>query len=156
MTYGTDPKGRRRFPAFVPWVAAWLTLVVLVLVLTAQANVASGFAANAQSVSGTVVAKEPTNHATVRATYDVAGVAYVVADSFIGPPNPSFEAVQVGDQVTVYYDPAAPATAVLSEPRKRASNEIGFMVLAAIVLPSGFVGALMLAWILRKTLMKML
>jgi hypothetical protein len=77
-----------------------------------------------------------------------------VADSFIGPPNPDFDVVRVGDRVTVYYDPAAPGRAVLREPLARASDETGFAVLAALLLSTGFVGALALSAPLWKALLR--
>src|SRR5437867_7575769 len=136
----------RRLPGVVPWLLLWLALVAIVAGLTASANIAAGFGDRARSTSATVTAKEPTNHAIIRATYTVDGRTYEVADSFIGAPNPPFDDVQLGTAVTVYYDPDAPDRAVLSEPQKRSSQEIGFLVLAAAVLPAFFVGSLWLSF----------
>ncbi|HJW49331.1 MAG TPA: DUF3592 domain-containing protein, partial [Candidatus Limnocylindria bacterium] len=57
------------------------------------------------------------------------------------PPNPDFDTVRVGDTVAVYFDPEAPSRAVLAEPTVRASVDIGFAILAALVLATLFVGA---------------
>ena len=141
-----SPDRTRRLPGSFRWLLLWLALVAIVAGLIASTNIAGGFADRARSTSATVSAKEPTNHAIVRATYEVDGRTYEVADSFIGPPNPPFDDVRVGTAVTVYYDPNAPDRAVLSEPQKRSSQEIGFLVLAAAVLPAFFVGSLWLSF----------
>jgi len=57
----------------------------------------------------------------VRAAYAVDGTRYEVADSRIGSPNPDWDTVRVGDSVTVYYDPAIPARAVLCMNHKPAA-----------------------------------
>ena len=130
---------------FLPWILVWLLIVAVVTFLVVNQSVAASFASNARAAQGTVIAREPNNHAIVRVSYEVDGSQYVVADSFIGPPNPDFDAVRVSDSVTVYYDPADPGRAVLREPRARASNEIGFAILAALILPTLFVGAVLLS-----------
>jgi hypothetical protein len=129
-------------------------MVAFVAFLVVNQNVASTFARSARTAPGTVIAVEPKNHAIVRVTYEVGGTKYEVADSFIGPPNPDFNVVRVGDGVTVYYDPAAPGGAVLREPLARASDETGFAVLAALLLSTGFVGALALSVPLWRGLLK--
>jgi hypothetical protein len=137
-----------------PWflLLGWFAMAAFIVMLMTPANNASGFSANARTTAGTVIAKEPTNHATVRASYEVSGATFTVADSFIGSPNPTFDAVRVGDTVTVFYDPAAPATAVLSKPRARSVNEIGFTILLAVLAPSIFIGALWLTFRSRPRL----
>jgi hypothetical protein len=147
-----DPALRRGWALVLPWLLGWIALAALVFVLIAPANTASGFSTRAQTTSGTVIGREPTNHAIVRVSYEVSGVGYVVADSFIGPPNPAFADVRVSEIVTVYYDPSAPAIALLSDPRTRSSSEIGFAVLAVVILPTGIIGALLLANWLRRFL----
>ncbi len=132
----------------------WLLMVALVTFLVVNQSVAAGFASNARTAQGTVIAKEPNNHAIVRATYEIGGTKYEVADSFIGPPNPDFEAVRVGSTVTVYYDPADPRRAVLSESRARASSETGFVLLAALILPAPFIGALLVSRPLWKGVLR--
>src|SRR5438132_6646189 len=84
-----SPDRTRRLPGSFPWVLLWLALVAIVAGLIASTNIAGGFADRARNTSATVSAKEPTNHAIVRATYEVDGRTYEVADSFIGPPNPA-------------------------------------------------------------------
>jgi hypothetical protein len=125
----------------LPWVLVWLLLVLLCAALFVRQASAADFASRVRTAPGTVTAREPNNHATVRAVYEVDGTRYEVADSFIGPPNPDFSAVRPGDQITVYYDSAVPSRAVLSEPTARASSDIVFAVLATILLPTLFVAA---------------
>ena len=62
----------------------------------------------------------------MRAAYAVDGTRYEVADSRIGSPNPDWDTVRVGDSVTVYYDPAIPARAVLYEPQARSMDGARF------------------------------
>ncbi len=120
----------------------WLLLVLLVAALAVRQGQLVNFAGRARTTTGTVTAREPANHAIVRAVYEVDGARYEIADSVIGPPNPDFDAVRPGDKVMVYYDPAAPSRAVLFEPQARGASEIGFAILAALVLPALVLGAL--------------
>jgi hypothetical protein len=113
----------------------------IVAFLVANQYATAEFARHARTAPGTVTAREPNNHATVRAVYDVDGQSYEVADSFIGPPNPDFGAVRIGNTVTVYYDPVRPSNAVLAEPQAR-TPDLGFAVLAALVLSTLITAAL--------------
>jgi hypothetical protein len=138
---------------FLPAILVWLLMVAVVGFLVVNQNLAATFASNARTARGTVIAREPNNHAIVRAAYEVDGAKYEVADSHIGPPNPDWDTVRVGDSVTVYYDPAAPARAVLYEPQARPS-ETGPVVLAALILATAFVGVLLLSLPLWKRLLR--
>ena len=127
----------------------WLALVGIVGGLFASLYVAGGFGDRARITTAMVTSKEPTNHATVRAIYEVNGILYEIADSSIGPPNPSFDDVRVGATVTVYFDPNAPDRAVLFEPLRRSSLDIGVLVVAAVCLPAfalGFLWVLLSGW----------
>jgi hypothetical protein len=104
-----------RLPRFLPWILVWLLIVLLVTALVVREDAAARFGSRARATPGTVIAREPNNHAIVRARYEVDGTTYEVADSFIGPPNPDFDTVRVGDTVAVYFDPEAPSRAVLAE-----------------------------------------
>ena len=142
-----------RAALFLPWVLLWLLLVVVVGFLVVNQNTVASFARNARTARGAVTAREPNNHAIVRATYEVNGLTFEVADSFIGPPNPDFDVVRVGDSVIVYYDPAAPARAVLSEPSARVIDGTGPIFVAAI-LSTGAVGVLALSAPLWRRLIR--
>jgi hypothetical protein len=127
---------------FLPWILVWLLLVLVAAFLVVRQEQIASFASRARTAPGIVIAREPSNHATVRAVYEVDGARYEIADSVIGTPNPDFDVVRVGDAVSVYYDPAAPGRAVLVEPQARGSSEIGFAILAALVLSALVLGAL--------------
>jgi len=144
-----SPPGRR----LVPWILLWLLVALVVAALVVREDVAAGFASRARAAQGTVTAREPNNHATVRARYEVNGTTYEVADSFIGPPNPDFDTVRIGDQVTVFYDPDAPSRAVLAEPQARATSENGFAVLASLLLATLFVAAIAASFPLWRRLL---
>jgi hypothetical protein len=145
----TSSFGERERPTLavrlLPWVLMWLLAVALVSFLVVNQDEAAHFAFNARRASGTVIAREPNNHAIVRAAYEVDGTRYEVADSRIGSPNPDWDTVRVGDSVVVYYDPAIPARAVLYEPRAHSMGGAGFAVLAALILATALVGVLLLS-----------
>jgi hypothetical protein len=122
----------------------WLLCVGVVAFLVVRQQTVATFAASARTAQGTVMAREPSNHAIVRAAYVVDGAEYEVADSFIGPPNHDFDTVRVGDAVTVYYDPTDPRRAVLSRPEARLADAIRFATVAALILGTLFVGGLVL------------
>lgn len=109
----------------MPWLLVWLLLVGIVAGLVVAQYRAAVFADQARAVSGIVTAREPNNHAVVRASYEVDAVRYEVADSFIGPPNPNFDGVSLGDTVTVFYDPVSPNRAFLSKPRAGGPRDVG-------------------------------
>jgi hypothetical protein len=138
----------------LPWVLIWLLVVALVAFLVVNQDEAARFASNARTAPGTVIAREPNNHAIVRAAYAVDGTRYEVADSRIGSPNPDWDTVRVGDSVTVYYDPATPARAVLYEPQARSMDGAGFAILTALILATAFVGALLLSLPLWQRLLR--
>ncbi len=111
----------------------WLLPAAFVAFVVANQYGVAEFAKQARTAPGTVTAREPNNHAIVRAIYEVDGQTYEIADSFIGPPNRDFDSVRSGDTVTVYYDPARPSKGVLAAPEAR-TPDLGFAVLAAFAL----------------------
>jgi hypothetical protein len=119
----------------------WLLPAAFVAFVVANQYGVAEFARQARTAPGTVTAREPNNHAIVRATYEVDGQTYEIADSFIGPPNPDFDSVRSGDTVTVYYDPARPSKGVLAAPEAR-TPDLGFAVLAAFALSTVLTAAL--------------
>jgi hypothetical protein len=127
---------------FLPLILVCLLIVLVVASLVVRVDVAARFASRARAAQGMVIAREPNNHASVRVRYEVDGVTYEVADSFIGPPNPDFDTVRVGDNVAVYFDPEAPSRAVLAEPTVRESGASGFALVTALILATLFAGAL--------------
>jgi hypothetical protein len=120
----------------------WLLIVLVVAALAVREDEAARFGSRARAVPGTVSAREPNNHAIVRARYEVDAKAYEIADSFIGRPNPDFDTVRVGDTVTVYYDPDAPGRAILAEPQMRESSDNSFAIVIAFIAVTLFIGAL--------------
>ena len=131
-----------RLVRFLPWILVWLLVVLVVAALVVRQDQLVSFARDARTATGIVTAREPENHAIVRAVYEIDGARYEIADSMIGPPNPDFDTLRPGDKVMVYYDPAAPSRAVLFEPQARRASAIGFAILAALVLPALVLGAL--------------
>jgi len=72
---------------------------------------------NARLANGTVTSKEPGNHMSVWYEYKVDGRTYRSAGSAedIGK---TFDAIQVGEQISVYYDQSNPASALSGDPQK--------------------------------------
>lgn len=86
------------------------------------------------TTSGTVTAKEPQNHATVRYSYYVNSEAYQGAGS-AGFGTPSFEEISVGDEVLVVYMPNDPSVSCLGHPKGLLKDDLTFVGLAAIGTP---------------------
>ena len=122
----------------------WLLPAALVAFVVVNQYLEAEFARQARTAPGTVTAKEPNNHAIVKATYVVSGETYEIADSFIGPPNPDFASVRAGDTVTVYYDPMRPSKGVLAAPEAQ-TPDLGFALLAALALSTLLTAALIVS-----------
>jgi hypothetical protein len=136
----------RRRPGIVWWVAAWLAILGLLLALIGSHLDLSATSAPAASTSGLVISKEPSDHDLVRAEFSVGGIRYVAADSFIGTPNRAFDDVQVGDTVTVFYDPAEPERARLHQQEPLSIGLVLFGVVAMLMVPTLFIAFLYLAF----------
>ena len=81
-------------------------------------------------VTGSVTAKEPMNHASVRYDYYADGTKYS------GDPCPvggAFDRIQVGDSIPVTYLPSSPATSACGDAQQAYDTNWG---IAFIVVPS--------------------
>ena len=134
---------------------AWSVIFLSEVALLAVAFVASGASLGQRiswsSTSGRVIARQPSDHALVRAEYEVNGIRYVTEDNFIGPPNPDFGEVNVGDAVTVFYDPSSPGGGRLSDPSQHglSAELVVFTLFVAALVPTRYVVFALL--VLRKT-----
>jgi hypothetical protein len=130
-----------------PWIGAWValalafTLVLSAINLPRELELARGFG----TATGTVTAKQPENHATVRYEYSVASQAYSGVATFLGPPNPPFQQLQVGRDVTVYYGLADPSKSALEDPRSLVLNELVSIAAAAILGPTALLAFIALS-----------
>jgi hypothetical protein len=80
-------------------------------------------------VTGSVTAKEPMNHASVRYDYYVDGSKYSGGPCGVGT---DFDRIQVGDAIAIAYSPSSPATSVCGDPQQVYDTTWG---IAFIVVP---------------------
>src|ERR1044072_589904 len=72
---------------------------------------------HAQIVDGTVILKERENHMSVWCEYKVDGQMFKSAGR-AGDVGKTFEAIQIGEIVPVYYDPMNPAASTIGNPER--------------------------------------
>jgi hypothetical protein len=121
-----------------PW---WNLLVVLPWTLGAiffvyQWTVDRETATREQTTQGIITAHEPANHNRYGYTFSVNG------KSFTGWESPQKDALQIGEQVHVYYDPLNPNKNALTEFR-----DLGLESLGPLPLTLFGIGAV--AWYIR-------
>jgi Protein of unknown function (DUF3592) len=88
-------------------------------------------------VYGTVASKDAANHQIVRYTFQVGAQSYDGVGHG-GHGNPSFDNLNVGDRVVVFYDPNNPTLSCMGYPQSQARvNNAGimFMVIAVPLWP---------------------
>jgi hypothetical protein len=70
---------------------------------------------------GRVTAKEPENHNFIRYSFEVGNSTFSGVGN-AGGENPSFEQLNIGAPVIVYYDPEEPERSLLSNPKQQAAS----------------------------------
>jgi Protein of unknown function (DUF3592) len=93
-----------------------------------------GVAARGVRTKGTVTGKEPDNHQFIRYSYEVGGQVYSDFGSAENG-NPTFEQLNIGDQVNVFYDSDNPSKSVLGNPQAQATSMTIMVVFVAIAFP---------------------
>jgi hypothetical protein len=97
----------------------WIGLVAIFLAVAAYALEVPKYhrlASGGVQTKGLVVAKEPDNHSFIRYSYQVDQQRYTGLGT-AGGINPSFEDLNPGDTVTIYYDPRNPGSSLLGNPK---------------------------------------
>ena len=114
----------------------WLFAAVVIALLTGH-NIPEyrRLAEFGVQATGTVTALTPQMHNTAGYKYSVTGREFQGSRGSWGP-NPPLDEMHIGDQVVVYYDPRQPAVSVLGDPRPMLDNEITFVVLATLMMPT--------------------
>lgn len=84
---------------------------------------------------GSVISKEPDNHFFIRYSYQVDGQAYQGIGS-AGRGNPSFEDLNLGDPVRVYYDPKDPRSSLLGDASQQFASISRGVMFATLIGPS--------------------
>ena len=100
-------------------------------------------------VIGTVTAKEPMNHASVRYDYSVASQKYSGGPCGV---STNFDKIQVGDPIAVTYSRESPSISVCGDAQSAYSNSWGilFIVTPAFCLLAGALSAFTLYRYLRR------
>jgi hypothetical protein len=93
-----------------------------------------GLAERAVETEGRVIAKEPENHRFIRYSYQVGARTYIGLGS-AGRGNPTFEELNVGDRVRVFYDSDKPEESILGDAQGQASSITVGVVFLAVVAP---------------------
>lgn len=96
-----------------------------------------------------VVAKEPENHQTIRYVFDLNGVEYTGSGA-AGAGNPSFQEIQIGDDVVVFYNPSNPQESILGNPWEDLGAQYTGIMFSTIVFPILPMAFLLLFWFVIK------
>ena len=93
-----------------------------------------GVAKRAVRTEGTVTGKEPENHQFIRYSYRVGGQVYSgLRSAEYG--NPTFEQLNIGDRVNVFYDSDNPSASILGDPQGQATSITIGALFVAIAFP---------------------
>jgi hypothetical protein len=87
-----------------------------------------------QKTTGTIGQKFPDNHLSFDFSYAVDGQAHN-GSGYAGQLGRSFDSIQVGDTITVFYDRRHPASYTLDAPSVLLVRTIGQIVAACAILP---------------------
>ncbi|PYT75613.1 MAG: hypothetical protein DMG40_27875 [Acidobacteria bacterium] len=79
-------------------------------------------------IAGTVRAKEPMNHASIRYDYFVAGVRYAGGPCSV---HTQFDRIRVGDTITVTYVPDSPSISTCEDPQAAYKTRFGMLFIIA-------------------------
>jgi hypothetical protein len=114
----------------------WLLFAMLIAIMLASSYWTQYFYLSRHGVFtyGVVTAKEPKNHQVVRYTYNVAGKDYS-GEGRAGYRTPTFDKLNVGDQVLVAYDQTDPQESCLGDPQLLLKGE-SFAIIGASVIGS--------------------
>ena len=126
----------------------WLVFAIAVAVGLGSLNWPTYRRSAVRGVEGQakVIELLPKIHDTVRYEYRVAGRTFE-GQMTTWQPNPPTEQLNVGNSLTIYYDPDHPEVSVLGNPKPILRNETISVVLAALGAPS----FLVLAWAWRAS-----
>ncbi|MDQ3821174.1 MAG: DUF3592 domain-containing protein [Acidobacteriota bacterium] len=86
------------------------------------------------TIPARVTAKEPDNHQFIRYAYIVNGQSYE-GEGSAGYGNPSFNNINIGQQIMVVYDPTDPHKSCLGDPTPRFHQTLIGIAFVAILFP---------------------
>ena len=118
-------------------VLIWLGCAVVFLAVAAFALEAPryhGLATRGVETKGVVVAKEPDNHSFIRYSYHVNQQEHTGVGN-AGGINPSFENLNPGDAVRIYYDPKNPGSSLLGDPKNQYASIVRGIAFLTLIGP---------------------
>jgi hypothetical protein len=92
-----------------------------------------------------VTIKEPSNHRFVHYSYEVRGQTYSGIGN-AGRGNPSFDEIEVGQELLAYYDPLRPSLSCLGNPANHLEANLTGVAFVMVVTP------LFLLWVCYRRL----
>jgi hypothetical protein len=121
------------------WLALWIFLAVLTFVGIGQLNLPFYLLLHRGVWSEAAATRlTPEDHHTVHYEYEVGGKRFQGHDQS-WKPNPPVERIRVGQVLAVYYDPKNPGRSALGNRRPMLANELIFVGLSALAMPTVFV-----------------
>ena len=128
------------------WLMTWAVLVVIVLALLVSINGPRlvRLVAGSTETEATVIAKDSANHRSIVGRFSTKSGGTIEVPGRLGPPNPDFDRVRLGDRVLVNYLETDPATVEFGDPGRQLQNEFLSAAVAALVLPTFGVGVVYL------------
>jgi hypothetical protein len=131
---------------FLIWLAFALAIAAF-LVIGLDWRKWHGLSARAVETKGRVTAKEPENHNFIRYSYQVGQQNYEGLGS-VGGANPTFEHLNIGDLITVFYDSDDPETSIAGDAHAQSSSIVMAVVFGVIVGPPiGMMGSYRKGWL---------
>lgn len=101
------------------FIVAWVLLSVSMYTGASAIFDSSGlkfFEEHGETVYGNVASKEEQNHQLIHYTYEVDGTKYS-GEGRAGAGNPTFNELDIGESVVVFYDPTVPSMSILGYPQ---------------------------------------
>lgn len=125
------------------FIIIWIICASVATSLLAQKNWTSYYHIARNGVSGkaTVFQLLPENHSLVRYNYKFGDKTFEGMRNS-SPPNPPFEQLKLGQEVTVYFDPQHPEISLIGDPKFTIKDETIAVVAGGVVIP--FLGLLAL------------
>ena len=115
----------------------WIVLAFAIILILGSQNWLDYYnlMRNGVLTEGSIIIKEPESHRRIYYSYFVDEKPYNGLGHG-GYGNPSFEKLQIGEKVRVFYLSSNPKKSCLGNPKELLENETIFIVLAALFVPS--------------------
>jgi len=137
-------KAKNLFLGFTIWLG-----MVLICALLARTSIWHEYyhlAQNGVSTQGKIIAKEPRNHQRLHYSFTVNGQDFTGTGHGLQGGIPSFEAIQVGDRVLVFYDASNPHVSRLGDPKKEVASAKRSILFVSLIFPTLILLAFLRGW----------